>query len=60
MIGGTPMVYLYRITDGCMTNSAAKLESIELCRSVKYRICLSMINEAKDRGPTIYCRNNPS
>ncbi|KAF8095387.1 hypothetical protein N665_0334s0007 [Sinapis alba] len=54
------MVYLYRITDGCMTNSAAKLESIELCKSAKYRVGLSMINKANNRGPTSYCRNNPS
>ncbi|KAF3576307.1 hypothetical protein DY000_02029750 [Brassica cretica] len=38
MIGGTPMGYLYRITDGCTANRAAKFESMELCRSVKDRL----------------------
>ncbi|CAG7901028.1 unnamed protein product [Brassica rapa] len=57
MIGGTPMVYLYIITDGCVANSAAKLESVELCRRV---IGLSKIKEAEDRGPTSYYHNNPS
>ncbi len=49
-IGGTPLLELSKVTEGCNGRVVAKLESYNPAASVKDRIGWSMVRDAEERG----------
>ena len=49
-IGGTPLVGLHRVTQGCVATVVAKIENLNPLWSIKDRIALAMIEAAERDG----------